>query len=253
MPISYWLFVFLTFALSVFMSYGTYSTARLLRTWTPDRNLLLLPAENLVRLVLIALCIALGLLSGVGAEPLGWTVARPASHLLHGIGWGCGLALFFYFTTRRLMMRTGGRFYSTVVLESILPHSRGEAVGVVLLMGPVVLLEELLFRSLLLGGLSPIVPGVSLLVGTGILFGLMHSPQGSWGMVGAGAAGVLFGLLFWSYGTLLTPIVAHYVANVAQIGYALYLRQRGAFPQSGQSRHTVASGGIDGIDIGGHS
>ena len=55
MPINFWIFVLLTLALVIFISYGTYATAQLLRHWQPDRNLLLLPAENLIRLLLITL------------------------------------------------------------------------------------------------------------------------------------------------------------------------------------------------------
>ena len=228
---SYWLFIVLTLALTAFIGYGTYSTARLLQTWTPDRNLILMPAENVVRFVLLAGCIGLGLLSGLDNATLGWTFGRPLFQVLNGLLWGLGLAAFFYWSTRWFITQTDQRFYSTVVIEAILPRTSTELLWVTLAMLPVVILEEVLFRSLLLGGLSPVVPSLLLLIITGLLFGLLHSPQGVWGMVGAGAAGVIFGVLFWAYGSILTPIVAHYVANMVQIGYAMRLRERGEFKQ----------------------
>jgi uncharacterized protein len=107
------------------------------------------------------------------------------------------------------------------VMHYIIPKSRREFLLVLLALIPVVLLEELLFRSLLLGGLSPLAPEIALLIGFGLVFGLFHSPQGIWGMIGAGLGGIIFGLLFLWQQSLLAPVVAHYVANAAQIGVAL--------------------------------
>jgi len=223
MPINFWIFAGLTLALVAFISYGTYMTARLLRIWQPDRNLLLLPAENLVRLVILGLCLVLGLLSGVPATQLGWVFPAPGRQLLWGSLWGVGLALFFYLSTRWLIAQTGKRFYSSVVIQAITPQSGFELWLVLLAMLPVVLLEELLFRSLLIGGFAHLLPASLLVVGWSILFGLLHSPQGLWGMLGAGLAGALLGTLFVYEGSLLLPLVAHYVTNCLQIVQAMRL------------------------------
>lgn len=225
MPTRYWLFLILTFALTGFIGYSTYSTARLLRTWRPPSNPLLMPAENLVRVGLILLCIGLGALSGLSPAQLGWlwpeTQRRLVSQLVGGIGCGLGLALFFYVATRWVTARTGGRFYSDVVIAHITPANGGELALIGLVMIAVALLEELLFRSLLIGGLTPLVPAWALVVAVGLLFGVMHSPQGALGMVGAGLAGVIFGaLLLWT-GSLLLPLIAHYTANMAQMGMVM--------------------------------
>lgn len=227
MTLRYGLFLLLTLALTGFIGWGTYNTARLLRTWTPDRNLLLMPAETVMRLLVIATCIGLGLLSGLPKETLGWTLVDLDRQLLWGIGWGVVLAGFFYIATDRVIAGSGERFYSPTVIKAILPADGGEFLLVSLAMVPVVILEELLFRSLLLGGLSPIAPPYLLAVLAGIIFGLLHSPQGLWGMIGAGAAGILFGLLFFQAGSILLPLVAHYVTNMAQIGLALRTEQPG--------------------------
>ncbi|OUC08017.1 hypothetical protein RY27_11515 [Litorilinea aerophila] len=138
-----------------------------------------------------------------------------------GISLGVMLALFFYGATRWLTARTGHRYYSPLLLEIIVPRTAWELLGVLLALIPVVLLEELLFRSLLVGGLLPILPAPLLVVGWGILFGLMHSPQGLWGMTGASLAGIFLGVLFLEQGSLLTPLVTHYVANAVQIWLAM--------------------------------
>jgi len=61
-----------------FVCWLTYASARLLQRWEPDVNLLLAPVENLARLVIIALCLLVGLASGVPAARLGWAIGiRP--------------------------------------------------------------------------------------------------------------------------------------------------------------------------------
>ncbi len=225
MPINFWIFVVLTLALVTFISYGTYATAQLLRSWQPDRNLLLLPAENLSRLLLIAFCLVLGLISGAPPAQLGWVFAAVGSQLFWGAIWGAGLALFFYLSTQWLIARTDKRFYSSAVVQAITPHSRQELFLVLVAMVPVVLLEELLFRSLLIGGLASVLPTSLLVIGWSVLFGLLHAPQGLWGMAGAGAAGLLLGILFVWQGSILLPIAAHYVTNGLQIIQAMRLDQ----------------------------
>jgi membrane protease YdiL (CAAX protease family) len=218
---NYLLFVILTLGLTLFLGYGTYATARLLRVWRPEQNLLLMPTENFVRVVMLLFCVALGYLSGIEAAQLGWQWPQPALQLLIGVVTGLATALFFYYSTRQIVRHSGARFYSPAVMHYIIPKSRREFLLVLLALIPVVLLEELLFRSLLLGGLSPLAPEIALLIGFGLVFGLFHSPQGIWGMIGAGLGGIIFGLLFLWQQSLLAPVVAHYVANAAQIGVAV--------------------------------
>ena len=226
MTINFWLFIILTLALVAFLSYGTYATARLLRTWQPDRNLLLLPAENLLRLVLIAFCMILGYLSGAPLAQLGWVFPAIGHQLLWGTVWGSGLAFFFYGSTKWLVRATGQRFYSSVVIQAITPRNRRELLLVLLVMAPVVLVEELLFRSLLIGGFALLLPLPLLLIGWSVLFGLLHAPQGLWGMLGAGLGGLLLGILFVVQGSILLPIVAHYVTNCVQVIQAMRLQEQ---------------------------
>lgn len=218
----YSIFVVLTLGLTVLIGFGTYRTTKLLRVWRPDRNLLLDPADTLLRLGIIGLCWGLGRLSGVGANQLGWRVSGWRIQTVWGIAWGIAIAATFYVTTRWIIRRTSFRYYSSTVIEAVLPRNRSEVLLVALAMASVVLMEELLFRSLLLGGLSVIIPAPVLLLITGIVFGLMHSPQGLWGMIGASAGGIVLGALFLASGTLLMPIVAHYVTNILQIFIALH-------------------------------
>ncbi len=225
---NYWLFVAGTLALTAFLSYNTYLSAQLLRHWRPTQNLILLPSENLLRLGLIALCVGLGWLSGLRYDQLGWRWPLDARSIFSAVIWGIGLAAFFALATVWVVQRTGRRFYSPTVVQAIVPRNKQELPLVLLAMIPAVLLEELLFRSLLIGGLSPILPIPLLVVAWSLLFGYLHSPQGYWGMFGAGLAGLLLSWLFLSYETLLIPLIAHYVTNILQVGQAMRQRQNGA-------------------------
>ncbi len=220
----YALFVVLTLALTGWIGYNTYVTALLLRTWRPPSNPLLHPLETAVRLALIAACLGLGWLSGLDRAVLGWTAPVPWVQLLLGALGGVALGAVFLLATRWVVKRTGERFYSPLVLDLIVPQDRREYLLTSLAMVTVVLLEELLFRSLLVGGMTPLLPGPLLVLGVGITFGLLHSPQGAWGMAGAALAGIILGALFLLGGSLLLPCIAHYTANMVQVSVAYRAR-----------------------------
>ncbi|MEM7031315.1 MAG: CPBP family intramembrane glutamic endopeptidase [Chloroflexota bacterium] len=217
MTTRYWLFVGLTLILTTGISYGTYATSRLLKQWVPERNLLLNPIENAARFGIILLCLGLGLLSGLDWGQLGWQWTEASRQISVGLGLGVVLGIVFYFSTRLIMALTGQRFYSTIVIQHLIPNDNRELFLVLVAMAPVVFLEELLFRSLLLGGFAPVAPVTGLVIILSILFGLLHTPQGIWGMIGAGLAGLLFSLLFLWQQSLLAPFIAHYITNAIQI------------------------------------
>lgn len=230
MSMQYWLFVILTLAFTAFLGYNTYRTALILRVKPPDENLLLMSTETIARLGMIAACVGLGMLSGLEPEQLGWTLEDWQSNLFWGVLWGSVLAVVFYFSTRWIISRSGNRYYSPTMLEALIPQDRREFLLIMLAMISVVILEELLFRSLLLGGFLPILPAALLVVVIGAAFGLMHAPQGSWGMVGAGLAGILMGGMFLWSGSIVMPLAAHYITNMAQILLVMRLHRSRDYP-----------------------
>lgn len=222
----YFLFVFLTLLLVGLVAVATVRSNRLLATWPADQNPLLHPGETLMRLLLLLLCIALGLLSGRPAAALGWQWGEVLAQLAWGTLAGLVMAAFYYTATRLVVARWGERYYSPRVLEIILPRRRADFPAVALAMLPVVGMEELLFRSLLIGGFGPLAPDWALVLISAALFGWMHSPQGIWGVVGVTLGGVVLGVLFLLAGSLLLPLWAHYVVNMAQLVLAYRLRQQ---------------------------
>src|SRR3954451_8693114 len=70
----YPLFVFGSLELTVALAWATYQSGRLLRAVPVSENLLLAPVENMVKGLLVLLCIGLGVLSGASPQQLGWTL-----------------------------------------------------------------------------------------------------------------------------------------------------------------------------------
>ena len=102
-------------------------------------------------------------------------------------------------------------------MKNIMPRTRIEWLLVPAALALGVLLEELLFRSLLIGALSTTVPLAILVVGFAVIFGLMHSAQGQLGVIVTGLLGMWLSLLFIWSGSLVVPLVAHYVINFLQL------------------------------------
>ncbi len=215
-------FVVGTFGILLLLAFGTFQTALYLRRVAIRFNPLLLPAESIMRLALIAVCIWLGMTSGLSYRALGWTSLDwgrdGALGLLVGVFVACAVPVL----TQVAIKALGTHVYSPVVVRSVLPRTRREWLLVPLALIWSVLLEELLFRSLLLGGLGQFAPPVLLALAWSVVFGAMHLPQGSLGVVVAGAMGLALSALFLATTSLIAPLVAHYVINLLQLVWASF-------------------------------
>jgi membrane protease YdiL (CAAX protease family) len=213
----YPLFVFGSLGLTVGLAWATYQSGRLLRAVPVRENLLLAPVENMVKGALVLICVGLGVLSGAAPGRLGWTLDNGWRDLGLGIILGLATQVAANSITSLAIKVWGKQIYSPVVMKNIMPRTRPEWLLVPAALGLAVLLEELLFRSLLIGGLSLTVPLPLLLVGFSAIFGLMHSPQGPLGVVLTGVLGLWLSLLFVWSGGLILPLTAHYVINFLQL------------------------------------
>jgi membrane protease YdiL (CAAX protease family) len=214
------LFVFGTLFLLAFLAWATWRTAQVLRELTPDFNLLLLPAENLLRFGLIAVCLGLARVSDQSLEQFGWQSLDLSRDVIVGFFVGMVIALIVPLLTHLVISRFGTSVYSPIVVKSILPRHRREWLLVPLALLPAVFLEELLFRSLLLGGFGSFAPPLLLAIVWSILFGAMHLPQGALGIVVAAALGLFLSFLFLMTQSLVAPFIAHYVINLLQLVWA---------------------------------
>ena len=210
--------------LLAFISIATYRTNQLLREWTPEENILLSLPENIARIVLILLAVGLGLLSQAGPKQLGWLPAHPLTDILLGVVLGILMPLLLYYPSQWIETHHP-QWYSDVVIASIRPRHRGEWPWVIAALLPVAILEELIFRSLLLGAFEPYVNILYFVVGISIFFGLLHLPQGEWGVLGVILVSmILSGVFLWRH-SLLVVVIAHWVMNVVQLGLDAWQRR----------------------------
>jgi len=213
-------------SLSILLAWVTYRSHLLLKHYQPEFNLLLAPPEFVLRLGLVGLCLLLVWLSGLPASQFGLIVERPVQTIGRGAAIGAAVALLVNFLSHWSIKHFGRHIYSPLVIRNILPHGPIEWGLVSVAFLPAVAMEELLFRTLWLGGFSDIVPLSLLILGTSILFGLMHQPQGQLGMIMAGGINIFFSMLFVWSGQLLLPLTAHYVVNVVQLVMAHFQREQ---------------------------
>jgi len=227
MDIGLVVFVAGTLTLTVFIAWATHRSAQMLQQLEEvDINLLLLPAENVLRVGLVIACLILGWVSGLPREQFGWISSAPLTDVAIGVAIGVAIEAPLNALTNWAIRRFGPQIYSPLVIRSILPRTGEEWAPVLLALFPAVLVEELLFRSLLLGGLSLFFPVAVLVIGTALLFGWMHSPQGRLGVIMTAAISiVLAGLFLWRE-SLLPPLIAHYVVNFLQLLVAYRHRDR---------------------------
>ncbi len=203
--------------LTVLLGAAAYRSGLALKRGQVSVNLLLAPLENVARLALVGLCMAIGWGSGLDPQVLGWGLGESVAPLLTGLVAGLALLVVVNLGTTWAVRRFGPDIYSPLVLRNMLPRRGSDWLLAPLALAPAVLLEELLFRSLLVGGFSVLIPiGVAVALSC-IAFGMMHVARG---VLGAGAAtilGAVLAALLWWQESLLTPFVAHYVLNLAQL------------------------------------
>ncbi len=221
-----WLFAASVGLLIAFVAFTTYHSGQLLNRWTPSSNLMLSWPDNLLRLALVGACLAVGHVWGPGQAALGWG----SQYLRQDLVWGAvvGFLLSALLTgagwiTERLW---GAQFRSSKLVQCILPATRKEWIGVLLALLPAAALEELLFRSLPLGGMAWLLAPWWLMWPLAIFFGLLHWPQGSWGVVGTALTAIALSLLFLATRSVWATLVAHYVFNVFQLAAAQWMGVR---------------------------
>jgi membrane protease YdiL (CAAX protease family) len=210
--------------LTALLGWITYRSHLLLKEYRPDVNLLLSIPEIIVRLLLVAVCLGLAWLSGLPSAELGLVFRNPLQTLAAGLGIGLVLVVVLNLVTNWCISRFGRHIYSPLVIQNVLPRRPVEWVLAVFALLPAVLMEELLFRSLWLGSFNQMMPWWLLTIGTSIIFGLMHQPQGQLGMILAGGINIFFCILFVWSGQLLLPLTAHYIANLFQLIVAYHQR-----------------------------
>ena len=213
-----WFFVASVGLLMAFVACATYRSGQLLRAgWLPAENLLLSLPDNLARLLLVALCVTLGAFTGPGPQALGWATTYLGQDLAWGLLAGLGLTALIAGTGQLIERRWGRVLTDDKLARSILPANAREWAGVIVALLPAAAVEELLFRSLPLGGLGWLIAPWWLMWPLALLFGLLHWPQGMWGVFGTTLVALALSGLFLARGSLWSVLAAHYVVNLGQL------------------------------------
>ena len=111
----------------------------------------------------------------------------------------------------------GKKIYSPEMMKHLVPKNQLEWLLILIPLLLSVTVEELLFRGLLVGGMQLLVNPWVMAVASSLLFGLMHSPQGTLGIILTTLVGMGFAALFIITNSLLPVITAHFVINLLQI------------------------------------
>lgn len=207
-----------------FIAWMTWQSNRLLKELRLDFNILLSVPEALSRVSMVLVCLILAWLTGLSAETLGFSVTNWVWSVSVGMAVGIAIQAGVNLVTIQAIRRVGKHIYSPWLILNILPRRNIEWLLVGLAFVPAIAMEEMLFRSLLIGGFKDIVPMGLLIVSTSLAFGFMHQPQGKLGMVMAGTINIVFSVLFVLTGELLVTLVAHYTVNMLQVVFAHFQR-----------------------------
>jgi membrane protease YdiL (CAAX protease family) len=210
-----------TLAMVGFFYWAAFQSARALKSKAIQitGNLLLSVPEFVFKLVTLGLCFGLANTLSVSRVEnyINWPSRQPLVDLVIGLVIGIVTAFVINFLSVFAIRIWGKDIYTPDIMKSLIPRNQLEWVLIIPPLLLSVAVEEMLFRGLLIGGFSTIVNPWALVVAGGVLFGLMHSPQGNLGIVLTGAVGILFGAVFIISGSLLTVIVAHFALNFFQI------------------------------------
>jgi membrane protease YdiL (CAAX protease family) len=211
---------------TVLVGWLTYRSNQLLAHIKPEFNVLLSWPETIGRFIMVGICLFFAWLSGLPPRSLGLYTVDAWRGLGVGVTAGVAVLLLVNLISHLAIRRFGPAIYSPWLLLNILPKRRAEWLLVALAFIPPIAMEELLFRSLWLGAFQGIVPLLLLIGATSVVFGVMHLPQGTLGMLLAGVINIGFCFLFVWTGELLVTMVAHYTVNMLQVVIANFQRDR---------------------------
>lgn len=210
------IFVAGTLVLTAALTYMTAATARILRRGPLPYNPLLHPLESVFRLGLILVCSVLIWWSGFPAVDFGFVPIDMGRDVVLAAALGIMLVWGVNLLSVLLLSNTSAGFYSKNALVSMRPTTALEMAMTIPATLPAAALEELLFRSMWIGGFSMWLPAPALIVVTAIVFGAMHIAQGLWGVLVTGIIGLVFGILFVWSGSFWLVLIAHWVMNLNQ-------------------------------------
>lgn len=131
---------------------------------------------------------------------------------------GIGVALFVPVMVGMTLilqsLKSGGLSVPEKAPAYLVPSGTGQYVLAVILLIVVAVSEEVIFRGYLIRRFNALArnPGAALLLSS-IIFAMGHGYQQSGGVVGVGILGLVFGAVYLWRGSLVAPMVMHFIQN----------------------------------------
>lgn len=155
---------------------------------------------------------------------VGWKFERAGREMLLGVA----LFIPFFIGTGMLgaLLRDVGLSVPSTPPSAFLPgKNAGEMFLAVILVLVVAIAEETIFRGYLLLRFTALTrrPALALLLST-VIFSLGHGYEGSAGVVTVGAMGLIFGLIYFWRGSLIAPMVMHFLQDLLAIFVFLFTK-----------------------------
>ena len=155
--------------------------------------------------------------NGEPVNRAGWTWRHPVRELIIGVA--CFVPVFLGAALlERVMLRAGLSGPATPLPSFLKEQGLAEGLLAVILVMVVALAEETIFRGYLLLRLLPILRSktAAVLVSSAI-FAVGHGYEGSAGLATVGVMGAVFALIYLWRGSLVAPIVMHFLQDFLSI------------------------------------
>lgn len=150
--------------------------------------------------------------TGEGIPGIGWTRAGIGREALIGIA--LFVPLFLGIGLLQGLLRSAGFAEPVEPPDYLLPRGGTEYLIAFVMLLVVAVSEETVFRGYLLRRFSQITGSrIAAVVMSSVLFALGHGYQGSLGVIAVGMIGLAFAIVYLKRGSLVAPIVMHFIQN----------------------------------------
>jgi len=187
----------------------------------------LLATTTIIRnLALVALIAFFLWRNGESPERIGWTPKHEWTDIVLGVLL-FPLVFFAAGLLNNLLQRAGFSGPSAPAMATLIPRGEAEFALAILLVIIVAISEEFIFRGYLIRRFASITRHVGWAVLlSSIIFALGHGYQGAAGVISIGFIGLVFALVYVWRGSLMAPVIMHFLQDFTAIVGLPYIMQR---------------------------
>ena len=150
--------------------------------------------------------------TGEGVRAIGWVRAGIGRELV--VGMVLFLPLFFGIALLEALLQGAGFAEPLEPPGYLVPRNGIEHAFALVLLLVVAVAEETVFRGYLIRRFSQVTASRTVaVVLSSVVFALGHGYQGSLGIIAVGAIGLAFAIVYLKRGSLVAPVVMHFIQN----------------------------------------